>query len=53
LGEIPDDQTIVTYCETGYRSTVVAGVLQHFGRRSVAMLMGGIQAWREDGLPVE
>ncbi|MEW6636059.1 MAG: rhodanese-like domain-containing protein, partial [Actinomycetota bacterium] len=46
LGELPRDKTIVTHCQTGSRSGVVASALRAAGFR-VAELDGGYEAWQE------
>ena len=47
----PDDR-IAVICNTGYRSTVAASVLERAGFSSVANATGGMVAWEEAGLPV-
>jgi sulfur-carrier protein adenylyltransferase/sulfurtransferase len=51
---VPDQaQPIVTYCARGNRSVVAAGRLERLGYREVASLSGGIEAWRQNGLPLD
>jgi len=45
LAELPRDRTVVVYCHSGVRSSMVAGYLEQQGFRSVANLGGGIDAW--------
>ena len=45
LAEVPRDRTVVVYCHSGVRSSMVAGYLEQQGFRSVVNLGGGIDAW--------
>jgi rhodanese-related sulfurtransferase len=47
------DKPVITYCETGNRSTGAAAALRKQGFTHVFSLSGGMKAWREAGLPVE
>lgn len=47
----PSRQTIL-YCASGGRSALAAETLHQLGYRDVAHLDGGIQAWKQAGLPV-
>jgi hydroxyacylglutathione hydrolase len=49
LARLPRDQQIIVQCGGGYRSQVVASLLQARGY-TVASLQGGIDAWRKAGL---
>jgi len=44
---------ILTVCELGKISTLAAATLRDMGFRRAVALDGGIQAWREQGYPVE
>jgi rhodanese-related sulfurtransferase len=48
----PGRRTIL-FCASGGRSALAAEALQTLGYAGVAYLEGGLQAWREAGLPVE
>jgi rhodanese-related sulfurtransferase len=48
----PDVQLIVM-CDEGYQSSLAAATLQRLGIRRATDLIGGFQAWRHAGLPVE
>jgi len=51
---IPDkDTTLVLYCGGGFRSALVADVLQKMGYTDAISLDGGWRAWNEAGLPTE
>ena len=45
------EQPLVIVCNHGYSSTVAAAAVQRLGYTDVADLVGGIQAWRNGGLP--
>jgi rhodanese-related sulfurtransferase len=44
---------IVLVCDEGYQSTLAAATLQDLGFVRATDLIGGFQAWRAAGLPVE
>jgi glyoxylase-like metal-dependent hydrolase (beta-lactamase superfamily II)/rhodanese-related sulfurtransferase len=51
--ELPDPtRRIVTCCEFGKISTLAAATLHDLGYTRAAALDGGLQAWREAGLPL-
>jgi hydroxyacylglutathione hydrolase len=45
------DGTIAVICGSGYRSTVASSVLQRAGLTNVVNVTGGMNAWRQSGLP--
>ncbi len=47
------ETAIVTACPDGIASSLAAATLQAMGYRHVAVLDGGMRAWREAGLPGE
>jgi sulfur-carrier protein adenylyltransferase/sulfurtransferase len=51
---VPDrSQRVLLYCASGNRSARAADVLQNeLGYENVASVAGGIEAWRQNGLPV-
>jgi hydroxyacylglutathione hydrolase len=52
--ELPADSApIAVMCGTGYRSTVVASVLERAGIKNVINVTGGMAAWMHAGLEVE
>lgn len=53
ISELPEDVPLVVQCGGGVRSQVVASLLQRAGRRKIRNLSGGIDAWIQEGLPVE
>ncbi|MBP1605602.1 MAG: fold metallo-hydrolase, partial [Acidobacteria bacterium] len=53
LDEIPrDGGPIAIVCAAGYRSTVAASVLERAGFSSVINVTGGMNAWKQAGLPL-
>jgi rhodanese-related sulfurtransferase len=47
---VPDKSTeMVLYCGGGYRSALVADVLQRMGYTNVFSMAGGWKAWQESG----
>jgi rhodanese-related sulfurtransferase len=51
---VPDKSTeVVLYCGGGYRSALVADVLQNMGYTNVFSMAGGWKAWKDSGAPVE
>jgi len=54
LDRLPDGDSLITLvCETGYRSTVAASVLDRSGHARVRNIAGGMRAWRAAGLPID
>jgi len=52
LSEIPKDRQIIVQCQSGSRSAIAASILKAGGIERVANLLGGINAWKNDDLPV-
>jgi rhodanese-related sulfurtransferase len=46
-------QRLIVMCNEGYQSSLAAAVLQELGLEDATDLVGGFQAWRRAGLPVE
>lgn len=46
IGEVPRDQTVVTYCQKGQRGYLAARILQGRGFENVSNLRGGFLQWR-------
>ena len=47
------DRQVVLMCNEGYQSSLAAATLQTLGFDQATDVIGGFQAWREAGLPVE
>jgi rhodanese-related sulfurtransferase len=47
------DGPLILVCDEGYQSSLAAATLQELGRPDATDLVGGFQAWRAQGLPVE
>ncbi len=52
-GELPRGKPVVVYCDSGYRASIGASVLQRAGVAGVANLPGSMQAWKSAGYPLE
>jgi hydroxyacylglutathione hydrolase len=52
LNELDRNAPWAVACSTGYRSTVVASVLQRAGITEVANVLGGMTAWNAAELPI-
>ncbi|MET9427974.1 rhodanese-like domain-containing protein [Streptomyces sp. NPDC003036] len=50
---VSHDLRIVVVCNEGYASSLAAASLQQLGLHRATDLIGGFQAWRAEGLPVE
>jgi rhodanese-related sulfurtransferase len=47
------DVRVVLLCDEGYQSSLAAATLRGFGLAGATDVIGGYQAWRAAGLPVE
>jgi rhodanese-related sulfurtransferase len=47
------DRHIILVCDEGYQSSLAAATLQDLGFARATDLVGGFQAWRAAGLPIE
>jgi hydroxyacylglutathione hydrolase len=52
LKEIDPDKPVATYCDSGYRASIAASVLQQEGLEQVYNVPGSWQAWKKAGYPV-
>jgi rhodanese-related sulfurtransferase len=52
MESVPRGQPLVVHCQSGYRSSIAASLLQQHGFGNLADLVGGISAWEASGLPV-
>ncbi|MEN6329555.1 MAG: MBL fold metallo-hydrolase [Methanobacteriaceae archaeon] len=52
LAEIPKDQEIVLYCDSGNKSTMVASYLLQEGYQQVGSVLGSMKAWMKASYPV-
>ncbi len=50
--ELPSGKAVVVACDTGSRAAKAAASLRKGGRADVFCLEGGLNAWRQAGLPV-
>lgn len=47
------EKLVIVCCDAGYQSSLAAATLQDLGFMKATDLVGGFQAWREAGLPVD
>ena len=47
------DRQVIIVCNEGYQSSLAAAVAQELGYENATDLVGGFQAWRAAGLPVD
>ena len=47
------EQVVIVVCDEGYSSSLAAASLQQLGLHRATDLIGGFQAWKAAGLPVE
>ncbi len=52
MGELPAAKPVLVCCASGARSGRAIGALRKAGREEVFNLQGGLEAWRQAGLPV-
>ena len=48
--DVPTQRSVVVYCQSGYRSSIAASLLERRGVDGVADLVGGIAAWEASKL---
>ncbi len=52
LKALPEDRPVLVYCEAGGRSGVITEELRILGHPYIIDLIGGMEAWSENGRPV-
>ena len=52
IEDVPKDRAVATICGSGFRSSVSASLLMHYGHKQVYNVLGGMTAWKAAGLPV-
>jgi hydroxyacylglutathione hydrolase len=52
LKHIPKDKKIVIYCDSGYKSTIAASILQKNGYSNVVSVLGSMGAWLKAKYPL-
>lgn len=53
LASLSRDRTFATVCAAGFRASTAASMLERQGVSSIMLLVGGTDAWRDAGLPLE
>lgn len=51
--EFDPNQRLILHCASGGRSALATDTLQNMGYTNIAHLDGGLNAWKENGQPVE
>ena len=51
--ELDPSVPVAVHCQGGYRSMIACSLLQRAGIENVMNVIGGFDAWRRDGLPIE
>jgi rhodanese-related sulfurtransferase len=52
-GDLPEDKGLVFICSVGQRSALAAEYAAAVGRKNLANVEGGTDAWKAAGLPME
>ena len=52
MNELPSHRPLLVHCQSGYRSSLAASLLERAGFTTVRELAGGIGAWQAAGLPL-
>ncbi len=52
ISEIPTDRDVLIICRSGNRSTQAREILRAAGLERTTSIMGGMNAWQGEGLPV-
>jgi rhodanese-related sulfurtransferase len=47
------ERELIVMCDAGYQSSLAAATLKQLGLSRATDLIGGFQAWRSAGLPIE
>jgi rhodanese-related sulfurtransferase len=51
--KLPLDAQVILICREGYSSSLAAALLRAIGFSHATDVIGGVEAWREAGLPLE
>ena len=52
IGELDSKKPVATYCDSGYRASIAASILQQEGFEKVHNVPGSWQAWKKAGYPI-
>lgn len=53
IDRVPSIRPLVVSCQSGYHSAIAASLLEREGFEGINVLVGGVNAWKAAGLPVE
>jgi hydroxyacylglutathione hydrolase len=51
LDKVPQDKHVVVSCDTGYKASIAASILQMNGYKNVTNVLGSMAAWKKAGYP--
>jgi hydroxyacylglutathione hydrolase len=51
--ELDPSAPVAVHCQGGYRSMIACSLLQRAGLKNVMNVIGGFDAWRQAGLPID
>lgn len=52
INEVPKETPLAVICGSGYRASVAASIFKKAGFKDVANMQGGMQLWRDKGMPI-
>jgi len=53
IGEVPAERPVAVICGSGYRSSVIASLLQRRGHEKVVNVLGGMAGWQNEDFELE
>lgn len=53
IEKIPDNKTIVIYCDSGFKTSLAASLLKRNGFEDIVSMLGGMIAWENKGYPLK
>jgi hydroxyacylglutathione hydrolase len=53
IDEIPKNEQIVVYCDTGYKGSLAVSILANHQYHNVTNVLGGMTAWKRAGFRIE
>ncbi|MFA5221346.1 MAG: MBL fold metallo-hydrolase [Methanoregula sp.] len=53
LDEIPKNEPVVIYCDSGYKGSLAASILSRNQYRDITNVLGGMTAWKQAGFRIE
>ena len=53
LHEIPRNESVVVYCDAGFKGSLAASILARNNYRAVTNVLGGMTAWKQAGFEIQ